>query len=114
MTSGPLAHELEAAGEQAAIDYALEELAGMLGSELRKQFDTGAATAWSSDPFSRGAYSHCVPGRFGAREILTRPLAGRIVFAGEHTEQSAYGTLHGAHLSGLRAARQALDLLRRG
>jgi len=36
------------------------------------------------------------------------------VFAGEHTEQSAYGTLHGAHLSGLRAARQALELLQRG
>lgn len=112
--AGALAHELEAAGEQAAIDYALEELAGMLGGDVRKQFDKGAATAWSSDPFSRGAYSHCLPGRFGAREILTRPLAGRIVFAGEHTEQSAYGTLHGAHLSGLRAARQALELLRRG
>ncbi len=113
-SAGALAHELEAAGEQAAIDYALEELAGMLGSDVRKQFDKGAATAWSSDPFSRGAYSHCVPGRFGARGILTRPLAGRLLFAGEHTEQSAYGTLHGAHLSGLRAARQALELLRRG
>jgi len=113
-SAGAVAHELEAAGEQAAIDYALGELAGMLGSDVRKQFDKGAATAWSSDPFSRGAYSHCLPGRFGAREVLTRPVAKRLVFAGEHTEQSAYGTLHGAHLSGLRAARQVLELLRRG
>ncbi|MGQ0383881.1 MAG: FAD-dependent oxidoreductase [Gammaproteobacteria bacterium] len=43
--------------------------------------------------------------------MLTRPVGGRIVFAGEHTEQSAYGTLHGAHLSGLRAAREARRLL---
>jgi len=113
-SAGAVAHELEAAGEQAAIDYALGELAGMLGSDVRKQFDKGAATAWSSDPFSRGAYSHCLPGRFGAREVLTRPVAKRLVFAGEHTKQSAYGTLHGAHLSGLRAARQVLELLRRG
>jgi len=113
-SAGAFAHELEAAGEQAALDFALGELVGMFGSDVRKHVDKGAATAWSSDPFSRGAYSHCLPGRFGAREILTRPLAGRIVFAGEHTEQSAYGTLHGAHLSGLRAARQVLDLLRRG
>lgn len=114
MSAGAFAHELEAAGEQAAIDHALGELAGMLGGDLRRHFDRGAATAWASDPFSRGAYSHCLPGRFGARERLTHPVGDRIVFAGEHTEQSAYGTLHGAHLSGLRAARQAAQLLGRG
>lgn len=109
--AGRLAHELEAAGEAAAIEHALGELTAMLGNDLRRQFDRGAATAWASDPWSRGAYSHCLPGRFGARAVLTRPLGGRLVFAGEHTEQSAYGTLHGAHLSGLRAAREARRLL---
>lgn len=113
MSAGAFARELEAAGEQAAVEHALGELAGMLGSDVRRHFDRGAATAWAADPFSRGAYSHCLPGRFGARERLTRPVGGRIVFAGEHTEQTAYGTLHGAHLSGLRAARQAVELLRR-
>jgi monoamine oxidase len=112
-SAGALAHELEAAGEAAAIDFALGELAQMLGNDVKRLFDRGAATAWATDPFSRGAYSHCLPGRYGARERLTRPVGERIVFAGEHTEQSAYGTLHGAHLSGLRAARQVLELLRR-
>ena len=109
--AGAFAHELEAAGEAAMIDHALGELVGMLGGELRRYFDKGAATAWGTDPWSRGAYSHCLPGRFGARSILTRPV-GPLVFAGEHTEQSAYGTLHGAHLSGKRAARQVVELLR--
>jgi monoamine oxidase len=112
-SAGALAHELEAAGEAAAIDFALGELAQMLGNDVKRLFDRGAATAWAADPFSRGAYSHCLPGRYGARERLTRPVGERIVFAGEHTEQAAYGTLHGAHLSGLRAARQVLELLRR-
>jgi monoamine oxidase len=112
--AGRLARELEAAGEAVAIAHAVDELASMLGGELRKQFDKGVATAWAADPFARGAYSHCVPGRYGARATLTRPVGDRIVFAGEHTEQSAYGTLHGAHLSGKRAAAEARRLLARG
>jgi monoamine oxidase len=46
--------------------------------------------------------------------VLTRPVGGRLVFAGEHTEQTAYGTLHGAHRSGIRAAAAARRLLGRG
>jgi monoamine oxidase len=110
---GRIARELEAEGEAAAVQHAVDGLAAMLGGDVRKQFDKGAATAWAADPFARGAYSHCVPGRFGARAVLTRPVGGRLVFAGEHTEQTAYGTLHGAHLSGIRAAGAALRLLGR-
>lgn len=109
--AGRLAHALEAAGEAAAIEHALSELTRMLGGELRRHFDEGAATAWAADRFARGAYSYCVPGRYGARRILTRPVGGRLVFAGEHTEQTAYGTLHGAWLSGVRAAADARRLL---
>ncbi len=108
---GRLGRELETVGEAGAIEHALAELATILGGDIRRQFDRGAATAWASDPYARGSYSHCVPGRFGARAILTRPVGGRIVFAGEHTEQSAYGTLHGAYLSGIRAAAEARRLL---
>lgn len=114
LAPGRLARALEAEGEAAAIAHALDELAAMLGGDVRKQFDKGAATAWASDPYARGAYSHCVPGRYGARAVLTRPVGGRLVFAGEHTEQSAYGTLHGAHLSGIRAAAAARRLLGQG
>ena len=110
---GRFARDLGARGEEAAIALALEELAAMLGGDVRKHFDEGRATAWASDPYSRGAYSYCVPGRYGARAVLTRHVGGRIVFAGEHTEQSAYGTLHGAYLSGIRAAAEARRLLGR-
>ncbi len=112
--AGRLARELEGEGEAAATVHAVDELAAVLGGDVRKQFDKGVATAWAADPYARGAYSHCVPGRYGARGILTRPVGDRIVFAGEHTEQAAYGTLHGAHLSGIRAAAEARRLLGRG
>lgn len=110
---GRLARGLEARGEAAAVELALGELASMLGGDVRKHFDRGAATAWASDPYARGAYSYCVPGRYGARALLARPVGGRIVFAGEHTEQAAYGTLHGAYISGVRAAAEAHRLLGR-
>ena len=113
-STGRLARELEAEGEAAGIEHALDEFTAMLGNDVRKQYDKGAATAWASDPFARGAYSHCVPGKYGARAVLTRHVGGRIVFAGEHTEQQAYGTLHGAHLSGIRAAAEARRLLGQG
>jgi monoamine oxidase len=111
LSAGRFAQELEAAGEAATIEYALGELTTMLGADIRRQYDKGSTTSWAGDPWSRGSYSHCLPGRYGARAILTRPVGGRIVFAGEHTEQTAYGTLHGAHMSGLRAAREARRLL---
>jgi monoamine oxidase len=111
MAAGRLAFDLESAGVAASIDHALTELTTIFGGEVRKQFDRGAATAWASDPWARGSYSHCRPGRYGARAVLTHPVGGRIVFAGEHTEQTAYGTLHGAHLSGVRAAAAARRLL---
>jgi len=111
---GRIARDLEARGEAAAIEHALVEFAQMLGSDVRKYFDEGAATAWASDPYARGAYSYCVPGRHGARARLARPVGGRIVFAGEHTDPAAYGTLHGAWRSGQRAAGETLRLLGRG
>ena len=110
---GRYARELEGAGEAGAIEQALVELSAMLGGDVRKHFDRGAATAWAADPWARGSYSHCLPGRFGARALLTRSVGDRLVFAGEHTEQKAYGTLHGAYLSGVRAAAEAKRLLGR-
>jgi monoamine oxidase len=74
----------------------------------------GAAlvTRWSADPWTRGAYSftgvHADSDDFNA---FTQTLAGRIAFAGEHTSARYRGTVHGAYLSGLRAADMVLGTL---
>jgi monoamine oxidase len=44
------------------------------------------------------------------REALGLPLGDRLFFAGEATHLEYPSTVHGAHLSGLRAANQLLDL----
>lgn len=63
------------------------------------------ATRWHDDPFARGSYSVVpVGGSSEAFDALAEP-EGRLHFAGEATSRSYRGTVHGAWLSGERAAR---------
>lgn len=62
---------------------------------------------WALDPFSRGAYSYVAAGVLDAPAAMTRPEAGTLFFAGEHTDITGHwGTVHAALRSGLRAATQ--------
>lgn len=64
-------------------------------------------TNWHQDPFARGAYSHMPPGASPADvETMAEPIAGRLHFAGEHTARMHWAAMHGAYVSGLRAASQ--------
>jgi monoamine oxidase len=72
-------------------------------------------TRWASDPFARGAYCHIPPCASGADcDALARPIESRVFFAGEATSRTRYGTVHGAYLSGTRAARQLARAYGRG
>lgn len=103
---------LEAEGRDAMFAFALEELAGVLGSNIRKILRPIAASAWSHDPFALGAYSHAKPGCHEARATLAQPLSDRLFMAGEATHRNFFSTAHGAYESGMRAAEQALAVLR--
>jgi monoamine oxidase len=108
---GRCAAALEAEGPGAMTRHAVEELAGLLGSGVRRRLAPLGETAWRAEPFSRGAYSHALPGRAGCRAELAAPLEGRIFFAGEATSAHAFSTAHGAWASGARAAAEALAAL---
>ncbi|HYE00049.1 MAG TPA: NAD(P)/FAD-dependent oxidoreductase [Alphaproteobacteria bacterium] len=108
---GDLAARLEREGMAAMADFALAELADLHGGQVRRHLKPLAASAWSLDPWSRGAYSYALPGGADGRAVLAEPLAGRLFFAGEAVSRDAYSTAHGAHLSGLAAARALLDSL---
>ena len=61
-------------------------------------------TSWGTEPFTRGAYSFpSVTTEMAHFDELAAPH-GRVHFAGEHTSRDYFGTVHGAYLSGLRAA----------
>jgi monoamine oxidase len=108
---GDLAWGLEAEGEPAFFDFAASELSNLLGSSFRKRIAPVATSMWGAEPWSRGAYSHCLPGHSGDRAILTQPVEDRIFVAGEATAPEFYGTAHGAWMEGERAAVEALTAL---
>ncbi|MDQ4061073.1 MAG: FAD-dependent oxidoreductase [Pseudomonadota bacterium] len=108
---GKLARALEAQGEAAFEAFAMEELAGLLGSGIRSRVQAVAASAWSSDPYARGSYSHALPGRARSRATLAAPVADRLFFAGEACSVHHFSTAHGAYATGRIAAEQALKAL---
>lgn len=72
------------------------------------------ASNWHDDPYARGAYTSVPPGGDlrDTAGILAEPVGDRLFMAGEGTHTAYPGTLHGAYLSGVRAAQQALDVAR--
>ena len=110
---GAFAGELEAAGRDALLDFARGQIAERLGSRWRTRLRPLAATGWSVDPFSRGAYSHALPGCAGDRAVLAQPApGGRLHFAGEAASPHFFSTAHGAWETGEAAAGAVLARLR--
>jgi monoamine oxidase len=107
-TGGSFGIGLEEAGPGTATEFALEGLTAAFGSEVRKRLVKSEETRWWSYPHTRGAYSGARPGRADARFELAEPLDGRLLFAGEATIPEWTATVAGAHLSGIRAAEEAL------
>jgi predicted NAD/FAD-dependent oxidoreductase len=66
-------------------------------------------SAWSTDPFSRGATSFLPVGASPElREALRQSVSDRVFFAGEATSSDSPGTLNGAQSSGERAAAEVM------
>ena len=63
-------------------------------------------TKWASDKFSYGSYSYTAVGNTAETYFeISAPINNLIYFAGEHTHKNYPATIHGAYLSGLRAAK---------
>ncbi|UTT62519.1 flavin monoamine oxidase family protein [Microcella humidisoli] len=66
-------------------------------------------TRWGADEFARGSYSFAAVGSDPAmRDDLAAPVGGRLHLAGEATSREHPSTVHGALLSGRRAAENVL------
>jgi monoamine oxidase len=108
---GAHARSLEGQGPGAAAAFAIEELVGVYGGGIRSRVHVLAETAWASDPFAGGSYSHALPGHAGDRARLAAPVDQRLFFAGEACSAHAFSTCHGAWLTGQAAARAAIEAL---
>lgn len=105
---GDLGWDLTRAGREAAVDFAVEGLVEMFGSEARGQVERSGFTLWGSNPWTRGAYAAARPGRYAARAALAEPVADRVFFAGEALAGGLIQTCGGAFRSGEAAARAAM------
>ena len=86
------------------VDFAVGELVALLGSNFARRVKLLKLKRWGADPFSRGSYSHALPGKADCRAELAAPVDNRLFFAGEACSRSDYSTAHGAYLSGVAAA----------
>lgn len=69
-------------------------------------------TRWNADPLAGGSYSSIAPGATpGDRDRLAEPVGRTLFFAGEATSRAHAATVHGALLSGERAAAQVAQTL---
>jgi len=108
---GMLARELEESGEGAFGAFAIDEIAGLVGNDIKTKLKALAESHWSRDPYSRGSYSFALPGHAGARAKLAEPFDNRLFFAGEACSPEYFSTAHGAYESGVTAADQVMAAL---
>lgn len=108
--SGDWARELLSGGEEGALQSGLESLREELGKpDLQAKAMT--LVNWPHDPFSQGGYSVTLPGSIDAREKLAQPTPP-LFWAGEATAADGIAaTIHGAYLSGKRAAEEIIEQL---
>lgn len=110
LTRGAHARSLERLPPEQVVARAFETLQRAFGKAIPLP-EAFAITAWQSDPFARGAYSHVPPdARRSDYDILARPVQDRLFFAGEGTLPTYPATVHGAMLSGEREARRIARL----
>ncbi|MDE5444559.1 NAD(P)-binding protein [Bradyrhizobium sp. CSA207] len=110
---GSFARDLEDAGDGAIAAQSIDEIADLLGSDIRRKLKPLYESRWAQDPFARGSYSHALPGHAGDRAALAAPVDERLFFAGEATSPNFFTTAHGARDSGERAAKEVLAALSR-
>jgi monoamine oxidase len=111
-SAGAAALNLSSKPRPQALGIAARTLSDALGTSERaisELVESAHIVDWHEDPFARGAYSWVPAGALDAARELASPVGGTLFFAGEATDTEGYrGTVHGAFLTGIRAAAEVL------
>ena len=104
---GDHARDLEKLNKQQIINKVIQQLQKMFSDISTSDVVDVEITRWDSDSMTRGSYSHIPPdASLSDCETLGKPVGNSLFFAGEATHPLYLGTVHGAYLSGMRAARE--------
>jgi monoamine oxidase len=91
-------------------EQGLAHLAQVFGNQPRELLEEWKIVDWAADQWAQGGYSSPALGSAGLRAALATPC-GQLYFAGEATvTDDSPATVHGAIVSGERAAREFLAL----
>jgi len=106
--AGPRALPLATQADADVIGHAVDALTRILRvprADLEAALEGWHMHNWSTDPFSRGAYSYVRAGGSEAPRTVGAPVADTLFFAGEATNADGHtGTVHGAIATGHRVA----------
>jgi polyamine oxidase len=106
--AGSFAYNRERLSDAATVTQVHESLSAMFQTEVPDPIGA-LITRWGRDPFSHGAYSFPAVGSTpDDRDALSSSVGERVFFAGEATSREYFGTVHGAYLSGVRAAEEVM------
>lgn len=89
-----------------AAQLAIDELAVLLGNDIRGRLAPIGGSRWRQEEWIGGSYSHACPGGADARRRLREAGDTNLVFAGEAVSPSDFSTAHGAHDTGRDAVRR--------
>ena len=111
LMAGDAAHQAEASTDADLVAEVTQELGRMFKqTPWPKPLET-IVTRWGKDRFARGSYSYVgATSEPGDYEAMAAPV-GTLHFAGEATCATHPATVHGAYISGLRAASEIIDNL---
>lgn len=110
LMAGDAGFDTEHSKNDELIAEATEVLRRVFGTKVPQPVHS-IVTRWGSDRFARGSYSSAGPTMsIDDYQTMAQPV-GNLFFAGEHTTHTHPATVHGAYLSGLRAASEVLHAM---
>ncbi len=111
-TGGDFGRELELAGVKAAVDWGVNQVVNIYGSDVKKHFLKGMFTRWGEHPWTLGSYAAAEPGYYHMRAELRKTIVDKLFFAGEATHPEQWATCGGGLLSGIDAAKKVATVLK--
>ncbi|MCJ1330948.1 hypothetical protein MMC10_007635 [Thelotrema lepadinum] len=109
LMAGDAAFQAEELSDGQIIGEVTQQLTSMYRNKMVPLPVEAIVTRWGKDKFARGTYSYVGPeGRSEDYDAMAKRL-GNLHFAGEATCGTHPATVHGAYISGLRAASEIID-----
>merc|ERR1711971_1532300 len=95
-------------GTEAELISGMQELLSTFFNRTFPQLVSARVTSWGKDPLTRGSYSFLSNRSLPCSSARLAEPVGGLLFAGEATHSSYFGTVHGALDSGRREAERIL------